>query len=933
MFYRYPLILCFLCIVIATPAFCKAPQKNPIIHMIQIRLNQFNGNYDQWNNMARRLIFIKEGDHFSEKRLAMSIDALKISKKFKSIHVDSNIYLGMMVLIFDLTPFHYIKNIIIYGEYPLYEKDILNTMTVYTGDAFVDSEMPTQKKIIEDRLTREGFIHPQVTIQVDQDPTDLNYLLYIHIQKGPYYRLKNLTLNGVSAFYQTRLKTKMLSYRLSFRPGSAGRFLETILQKDIRLLTDFYRKKGYPDVSIQYDLTKNPTNKTIDANITIQEGKRYHIIFKGNASISKRKLLASLDIFKESNKFDRGIRKATQAIRTIYSSYGFIDAFITTQDITPKDRQNNERWVCFQIEEGIRTRVKKIAIMGNHYFTKKDIESRLLLNSRTPLILPPFVETTLEDDLNAIKMVYLQEGFSQVMVQSDIQWSPDKKLCNITIQINEGPQTIVSEVRLVGNTIISDDIALKLLHLTINHPYREYMVRSDENTISAFFSEKGYPHIQVKGNVTFSKDYLSAQVIYHIEPGPYVRMGKTYLTGNFRTKDWVIKNEMMINTNDPLSLTRLLDSQKNIRNLDIFNAVKFKAIGLKEKADQVNLFVDVEERKPYFFHVGGGYDTSRGGYIQSQTGDYNFMGANRLTTYGFEMSEIGYRGEATIKEPRLFRTRFSSIFSTFSERRSEFNQPFGTITHGASLGINRKIRHYLTFGMNVQFEQREKFTTQLETNTEESDDETTSDSDIEEEKKRTVTVFTPFAYYDTRDSFMRPRSGLFCSASVDISKGVKNSLDDYLKYRFDMRLYISPFSWLTLAGDFRTSYLSYLKMPDSIPEDRLMFLGGTSTIRGFDENMLFNSDDKPIGGRSLIYGNVEARIDVAYGFECALFYDSGAVRYTSNSTISDNPRSSFGVAFRYITPIGPIGFIYGLKINKNENEDPGRLHFSLGYTF
>ncbi|NJL58609.1 MAG: BamA/TamA family outer membrane protein [Desulfobacteraceae bacterium] len=44
-------------------------------------------------------------------------------------------------------------------------------------------------------------------------------------------------------------------------------------------------------------------------------------------------------------------------------------------------------------------------------------------------------------------------------------------------------------------------------------------------------------------------------------------------------------------------------------------------------------------------------------------------------------------------------------------------------------------------------------------------------------------------------------------------------------------------------------------------------------------------------------------------------------------------RSSAGFGLRYITPIGPIGFLYGFKLDHEPGEDAGRLHFSVGYTF
>jgi outer membrane protein insertion porin family len=78
---------------------------------------------------------------------------------------------------------------------------------------------------------------------------------------------------------------------------------------------------------------------------------------------------------------------------------------------------------------------------------------------------------------------------------------------------------------------------------------------------------------------------------------------------------------------------------------------------------------------------------------------------------------------------------------------------------------------------------------------------------------------------------------------------------------------------------------------------------------------------------------MEARIEVSHDWETALFYDTGAVKRALVDAGSDIFRSSVGIGLRYITPIGPMGLLYGYKLHPKEGESPGRFLFSLGYTF
>ena len=108
---------------------------------------------------------------------------------------------------------------------------------------------------------------------------------------------------------------------------------------------------------------------------------------------------------------------------------------------------------------------------------------------------------------------------------------------------------------------------------------------------------------------------------------------------------------------------------------------------------------------------------------------------------------------------------------------------------------------------------------------------------------RSVLVVTPSVSYDSRDNFMNPKEGAFLLAGVDLSAGIENSLDDFYTYRTDMRGYITPLSRLTFAGRGSIGKIESYSANSNIPDDALFYLGGTSSVRGFDENLLLINPD------------------------------------------------------------------------------------------
>ena len=149
-----------------------------------------------------------------------------------------------------------------------------------------------------------------------------------------------------------------------------------------------------------------------------------------------------------------------------------------------------------------------------------------------------------------------------------------------------------------------------------------------------------------------------------------------------------------------------------------------------------------------------------------------------------------------------------------------------------------------------------------------------------------------------------------------------------------MRYFITVIPRVTLATVGRIGYLDPILDNETIPQDQLFFLGGTRDVRGFNENELRTENGDPVGGRAALNGSIETRIDLGMNFELPLFFDIGRIEDSFVDLTLDEFRSSAGLGLRYITPIGPIGLLYGFKLNgKRHKKDIGRLHFSLGYTF
>ncbi len=929
----------------AGDAVLKTPHLQPLIRKIDIRIPEMPGGTDRLEKTAREMILLKGGEAFSDRKFKKSLRILKASGLFREIDVPDPAWGEEIVLTFRLTPFPRVKDIKISGAFPLLEKEILNAMSIYTGDTFDESRLAAQEGAISDLYGKEGYISPKVSVRAEKDPEDGNYILFEEIEKGDYFRIEKVELLGNHAFSTARLKMRIKSWQSSLLFGGIRRFIQKDADADVKNLIAFYRKKKYADADVRAEVEKNREKRTALVRIHIDEGPFYDISFEGNKEFWDMTLKKDLVLFEKGNRGDLGLRRSIRNIRKRYRSAGYRDVRVYPEEAGEEGQKvPSVRKIRIRIEEGPRFITESLVFRGNEAIETEQIREQVL--TRTPGIISAgvFVPEVLDEDKKAVKGLYLTEGYMETGIEEHIRWQADekkgRKLAEISLSISEGVRTLVSEVGIsglesdwkspseaeagAGESITREDILARIA-LKTGEPFREYMIKSDENSISEMISEKGYPHVQVKGTVKFSKDRRKASLHYAVDKGPFVKMGQIWFSGNFRTELPVLLNELEVREGEPFSLKRMLESHRNIRNIAALNSAQFNLLGLKQKAGEVDMLVSVEEKKPYYFQIGGGYDTIRDFFIHSRAGDRNLLGRNKDAWVGAEFSQIGYRGEMNITEPRFMGTRISSTLNLFGEETEEKNKNYGIRSYGVSVGFSRGFWKYFRANLQFGYEYREQYMRG-------ENPLPPGDEDLYE--PRGVLVGTPSLIYNSTDSYVRPTKGFYSSASLDISRGLDSGQDDFLKYRFELRYFYTPLRRITFALRGRYGYIDLYGSADRVSDDHLFYLGGTPDVRGFDENRLrYDSVGDPLGGRTEILGSLEARYDLGMNFELAAFYDIGNIKNYYTDRAEDDFRSSAGLGIRYITPIGPIGFMYGWKLDKEADEDSGKLHFALGYTF
>ncbi|MBD3421176.1 MAG: BamA/TamA family outer membrane protein [Chitinivibrionales bacterium] len=884
-------------------------------------------------NFARDISLLKSNQSYQVEHLQKTLQALKASKKFSTISVDSLREGHSISFTFALCPYLLVRKIAIKRAFPLFPGEIMTVLSFKSGSVYDEAMLDDARTTIKTLYRREGIELDTISFSIATDSLQGYCDITMDVGQKRFSLLKEIRISGNKARSDLSLKLKMDSWRTRFYTLSAWRYSATKIEKDIARIRDFYHRKRFADCKIDYNVIADSSANTHTVHIRIAEGPRYKLIFADR--LRKRKLTRRT-IRKQFAFMSKGLRSASgikQSIRKLekrYEERGYLQPRIDLSDTVIvkrtgffTQRQIPQRRLTLSLSPGRQTRVSHVDISGNITYDDRKIVKQMLNEHGRP-----YNAREMLNDQLAIHSLYTRNGFLKAEIDISESWDPDSSDVALTVDVVEGPQTILSEIEFNGLTVITEKAALRKTLLQTGRPLAMKHIEHDQIVISSLVAEEGYPYVTIQTDLHFNNDSSRVAVIHQAKQGRKVTMGSTYFSGNFKTRQRILKREIRTREGDAFSLRRIVQGQQNLRDFDILNSVSFKTFGLKERADTITLLVDVGENKPYLFEAGFGFHSEDLITARVEAGNRNFMGYNKHISLGGQYSSVIQRGEFSILDPRLFGYRIAAALGTYLQRETPANLDFGTYTLGVPLSFTRTISRNLAASLTTSFTRKQNF------------DVTTSHPDTSisyDTYPRNQVSLTPSLTFDKRDSFIRPTSGILATASISLTQGFGRNDVDFARIEIDARRYIALTETFTLALLGRAGYVIPTGAGDSIPYDERFVLGGTSTVRGYKRNKLeVDQSGDPRTEVTSLSGSIEARIEFFSNVEVALFFDAGRLAPTLEiDDIQHEFRQAAGGGLRYHTPIGPIGLLYGHKITprRNANEERGQWHFSIGYTF
>ena len=625
----------------------------------------------------------------------------------------------------------------------------------------------------------------------------------------------------------------------------------------------------------------------------------------------------------------------TTAISQVYASKGRINAIVRPSIIL---RSDNRVDLVFTVVEAGVTEIERISFVGNRFYSegrlRRVLETKQAGILRAIISRDTFVEDRIAFDRRALTDFYNSRGYVDFEIQNvDVALTRERDAYLVTFNVQEGQEFTFGNVTLISDIPEADaQVFRDELKLRTGAVYSPALVDREIARLERLALRLGLNFVQVDPRITRNDRDLALDIEFALVRGPRIFVDRIDIEGNNTTLDRVVRNQFRIVEGDPFNPRSIRESAERIRALGFFANANVEARE-GSSANQVIIYVDVEEGNTGSLSFGANYNSDTGLGLVASFRQSNFLGRGQAVNVQLSTAETNRVFSFSFQEPQfLGRDLGFGLNLDYSTTDNE-NAFYDTETF--------RFKPSLTFPVSENGRLQLFYAYNYENITDESDD---ASQLIKDDADLGGIGSSSFGYgysFDTR------RTGLNTNAGVVFRFGQEFGFGD-AQYIKTTALAAAETKVLneevTLRATIEGGYLDYTKGQSRITD---RFFLGSRQMRGFEAGGIGPRDavsDDALGGDVFAVARLEVEFPIGlpseYGISGGAFIDYGSVWDIGRAVPADTVlyddfigRAVAGLSMFWDTPIGPLRFNFTETLDAQAFDKPKSFDVTISTSF
>ena len=920
-----------------------------------------DSNFD--TTVLRQYATQKIGEPLSLRDVQASIKSLFSTGDFRDIRVTDEPNDGGVALTFSLFVNYRVGEIHFEGLSNADSTRATRELTFHLGDVVSLDAVDHSAVAIQAFLNRSGYLEATVDPETVFNRALSRATVTFHVNRGPRATVGSVQLEGDLAPFQPA----QLIEQMHRGPGKTFEVAEA--RTDADRMRTFLVRRGYRKADIRLlNYTYDTTTKKVALHYRANTGPIVKVQVTG---VPERDVRGLIPFRKNQPYSEDVIDRATEDIVQNYQLHGYYNAAVDTDE----QLVNNVWTITFHISPGMRYHLTAVNFTGNQKVSDNDLAKiittsvpggiRSLLSTlfRRP---SGITKTQLSADRDAIESYYRLHGFSDVQVETPVVTTKADHTMTVNFPIVEGAQTILTAVNIEGNQQVPAR-QLPKLQLKAGDPLNPQLERADIIALQSFYGDRGNVEVQIKPREEIGADKTTATVTYVIAEGPEVKVNQVVVRGNTYTNTKVITKSAEIAKGDPFSYTSILEAQRNLYRLGIFNRVDVQGEEAGTSVSDRNVVISVEEGKDLTATASTGFTSGLVGGLSHlsllgsvSAAHRDLFGTGRYLGLELVGSQDKSRQDATLtyREPFVGPLQVPvdfTVFQTNDVRRGARIRQRGTF-----IEMSKVAREQTRWSIRYEYRISDCIVQQANDICSQIKNELVPGLDRSIANIK-ISSLTPTFFWDKRDDPIDPHRGFFTSASVAYAFRAFAADANFMKEFAQGSYYLPVSGGSVFAVSARLGLIQDIgrhfsdgELISGVPLSERFTAGGDSSHRAFPLDLLGtvcldpadtscrptliatgDGTVAPIGGLGVFIANAEYRFPIFSSLGGALFIDIGNT--FADSTIHFNDlRYGAGTGLRYLSPVGPVRFDVGFPFNRRVigfNEATGKPIFERAFAY